>query len=319
MLLHGYRVGPLLRATFREIGSDNLLGLAAGTAYYFFFSLFPLFLFLAPLLSLVGEREKTFGWVIGQLAAAVPAEAMQMVHDVVKHVVFSESAPGIMSVGAVLAIWTGSNIFTSITVALNNAYDVTERRPWWKRRLIAIAAVIVAGGSLMMATTIVLAGDRLATWAGRQFGWGLDAIATWSVVEVPLVFLLIVGMAWMLYYFLPCVQQRPRRVLVGALFATVLWLLVTIAFRAYVANFGAYNKTYGTIGGVIVLLTWMYLSMLVLLIGGELNAEIARGTGAVTPPVGAVYLGRITTDAPGLPSTERVVSASATSQRAGGA
>lgn len=306
MILFGYRVGPLARATLREVIDDGVLGLAAGTAYYFFFSLFPLFLFLAPVLSLIGDKEKTFGWVITQLSGVVPPTAMQIVTDVVGEVVYSESAPGIMSLGALLAIWTGSNIFTSLIAALNNAYDVTEARPWWKQRLIAVAAVIAAGAAMLAATTLVLAGDRLAQFIGRKLDLGLNAVAVWSVIEVPLVFAIMISLAWLLYYFLPNVRQRPGRVLGGAIVATLLWILMTVLFRMYVTNFASYNKTYGAIGGVIVLLTWMYLSMLVLLIGGELNAEIAKGTGAVAPPTGAVYLGRISADGPSTPSTERV-------------
>lgn len=313
MILFGYRVGPLARATFREVMDDGVLGLAAGAAYYFFFSLFPLFLFLAPVLSLIGDKEKTFGWVITQLAGVVPATAMQIVTDVVSEVVYSESAPGIMSLGALLAIWTGSNIFTSLIAALNNAYDVTEARPWWKQRLIAIAAVVAAGAAMLIATTLMLAGDRLAQWVGRAFDLGLNAVAVWSVLEVPLVFAIMIALAWLLYYFLPNVRQRPGRVLGGAIVATILWILMTMVFKLYVTNFASYNKTYGTIGGVIILLTWMYFSMLVLLIGGEMNAEVAKGTGAVAPPVGAVYHGRISAEGLSTPSTERVAAGRAPS------
>jgi membrane protein len=111
----------------------------------------------------------------------------------------------------------------------------------------------------------------------------------------------------MLYFFLPNVRQRASHVIVASLVATLLWIIVTLLFRAYVQNFGSYNKTYGTIGGVIALLTWMYLSMLVLLSGGELASELHCGTARVEPERGATYAGRIGTDgSPGRPSTERV-------------
>ena len=127
------------------------------------------------------------------------------------------------------------------------------------------------------------------------------------IVQYPVAFVLLVGVMWMIYYFLPNLRQSKRQVLVGAVVATVLWIGVTLGFRAYVSNFASYNKTYGTIGGVIILLTWMYLTMLVILAGGELNSEIHHGTAAVKPRRNAVYEGRIvTSSAPGRVSTDRV-------------
>jgi membrane protein len=114
-------------------------------------------------------------------------------------------------------------------------------------------------------------------------------------------------MLWLIYYFLPNQRQDKSQIFVGALVAAILWVLVTLLFRAYVANFGSYNKTYGAIGGVIVLLTWMYLTMLVILTGGELNAELHHGTASVEPRKGAVYVGRVVTaHDPGRPSNERI-------------
>jgi membrane protein len=127
------------------------------------------------------------------------------------------------------------------------------------------------------------------------------------VVQYPLAFGILVGMMWMIYYFLPNLRQSKSQVLVGAVVATLLWILVTLAFRAYVVNFGSYNKTYGTIGAAIILLTWMYLTMLVILVGGELNAELHHGTGAVKPRTNAVYAGRVVTSGePGKASTDRI-------------
>jgi membrane protein len=116
-------------------------------------------------------------------------------------------------------------------------------------------------------------------------------------------------MMWLIYYFLPNQRQDKTQILVGAAAAATLWVVGTLLFRLYVANFGSYNKTYGAIGGVIVLLTWMYLTMLVILVGGELNAELHHGTASTTPRKGAVYLGRVVTAYdPARPSNERIES-----------
>ena len=293
MIVKGYRVGPLLRATAKEVLSDDIMGLAAQTAYYFFFSLFPLFLFAAPLLGIIGDKQEMIGNLMNQLAGTLPGSAIELVRGVVEEVVLAEGAPGLMSVGAVLAAWAGSNIFNALIDALNRAYDITETRKWWKKRLLALASVITAGLVLLAATAVMLGGEALIEWLGDRTGLGDSTVLVWSIVQYPIALLLLIATAWMVYYFLPNIRQDWRQVLVGAIAATVLWVIVTLLFRAYVVNFGSYSKTYGTIGGVIALLTWMYLSMLVLLVGGELNAEIHHGTGALEPRAGAVYAGQV--------------------------
>ena len=307
MVIMGHRVWPLLKKTGQEILSDNILGLAAQTAYYFFFSLFPLLLFTTPLIGVFGDPESIINWVTGQAERVLPPDALGLVLGVVNDVVFSPNAPGLISIGVLLAAWTGSNVFNNLIFALNRAYDVEESRPWWKSRLISLAAVVVSGMFLLIASTIMLAGPELIDFVVSLVP-GLEGTRTiWMIVQYPVAFVLLVGVMWMIYYFLPNLRQSKRQVLVGAVVATVLWIGVTLGFRAYVSNFASYNKTYGTIGGVIILLTWMYLTMLVILAGGELNSEIHHGTAAVKPRRNAVYEGRIvTSSAPGRVSTDRV-------------
>jgi len=307
MILGGYRVGPLLKKTGSEILDDNVFGLAAQTAYYFFFSLFPLLLFVTPLLSVIGDKRQMVGWILTNAGRVVPPEAMSLVSGVVKDVVLSESAPGLMSVGALLAAWSGSNIFGALMGALNRAYDVRETRPWIKQQIIRLASLVVAGAVLLLATAVMLGGEQIVDWIGTNLGLSRGVTTLWKVLQFPLAFGILVGAAWMIYYFLPNVKQRPRHVLVAALGAGILWVVGTLLFRAYVQNFGSYNKTYGAIGGVIALLTWMYLTMLILLASGELASELHCGTARVEPERGATYAGRIGSDgSPGRPSTERV-------------
>lgn len=308
MEIKGFRLGPLLRSVGREILDDGVLGLAAQTAYYFFFSLFPLILFAAPLLSFVGDKQELIERAMAQLAAALPAEATLLVRNVVTDVVLAAGAPTLMSAGALLAAWAGSNIFTAMIDALNRAYDVTENRPWWKRRLLALACVLAAGLVILAATLIFLGGEGMASWFGDRLGIGAGAAAAWMVIQYPIAIAMLVGLAWLTYVFLPNVRQRKIHALVGASVATVLWITVTLLFRAYVAGFTSYNKTYGTIGGVIALLTWMYLSMLALLIGGELASELHHGTAATSSPAGTLYGDRLSNGGiPGSASTEKVI------------
>lgn len=307
MVVMGYRVQSVISRTLREILDDNLLGLSAQTAYYFFFSLFPLLLFVAPVLSLVGNKEETFGLLAGQLQQIVPSDGWSLIGGVIKDVVYAKNAPGLMSVGALLAVWAGSNVFSALIDALNAAYDVTDTRPWWKKKLLAVASVVVIGLVILTSTVLIIGGDRLSAWLADYLALGQTARTVFSWLQIPIGFALLVTIASLSYYFLPNLRQSKRQVLVGALFTTIAWTVVTLAFRVYVSNFANYNATYGTIGGVIVLLTWMYFSMLVFLVGGEINSELHRGTGAVSPRPGLLYGGRIeTAAAAGVPSLERV-------------
>lgn len=295
MVIGGYRVGPLLRATGREILDDRVPTLAAQTAYYFFFSLFPLLLFLTPLVGLVADERAIMRFVETQLATMVGAQAFVPIRAAIESAVFAEGAPGIMSMGALLAAWSGSNIFGALMTALNTAYDVSEERPWWKKQLVRLAMFLVAALTLLVATVVMLGGEDVAHWLATHLGMRGTGQRVWSVVQFPLAFAFIVALAFMVFYFLPNVRQDWRKVLVAALVTTVLWLLATLLFRVYVQNFASFNRTYGTIGGIIALLTWMYYSMFVVLSGGELASELAHGTGAVRPLEGAVYQGRVIT------------------------
>src|SRR5437764_177339 len=147
MTLGGYRIGPLLKQTLREVGQDKVTTLAASAAYNFFFSLFPLLLFIAPMLSLVGDKQRMVGFLMGQLTAVLPDKQLQAIQPVLNDVVFSKSAPGLISLGLLLAAWSGSNIFGTLMGALNTAYDVEETRPWWKQQVVRLVA-LVAGGAI---------------------------------------------------------------------------------------------------------------------------------------------------------------------------
>jgi membrane protein len=314
MQLGGYRIWPLLRATGKQAASDRITGLAAEAAYHFFFSLFPFLLFATSLIGIFLDERSTITWVMDQMARVVPDQALSLVRGVVEDVVFSNSNSGLISLGLLLTAWSGSNVFRSLMDTLNLAYDVEEQRPFWKRLLLSVGAIVVLGALMIVASTVMLGGPEILEWLGRRLHLPTGKIDLWIVLQYPIAFALLVLAFFMIYRFLPNLKQSAKQILVGSLVATVLWLVVTLLFRLYVTNFGSYNKTYGTIGAVIVVLTWMYLTMLVILVGGELNAELHRGTGAIHPREGAVYAGRVVTS----PRRTRSSSPEAAPLRAGG-
>jgi membrane protein len=281
MTIKGYDVGVLLKKTLKEAWKDNVLGLSAQAAYSFFFSLFPILLFLAPLFSLIGDKREVVNKILSRLAVTIPAEAYTLLSNVVRDVVFGENAPGLISVGILLAAFSGSAVLDTLMGALNTAYDAHDPRSWWKKRLIAMAFTAIAGIVIATATVVMVGGEEVIEFVARFFRISGDTARAWAILQYPLALVLLVGVMWLMFYFLPYAEQKKSHVLVGAVFTVLLWMFVTLVFRLYVANFGSYNKTYGTIGGVIVLLAWMYWTMVAILTGGELNSELKAGTGRV--------------------------------------
>jgi len=274
MTIGGIAVGPLLRKVGRNILATDVLGLSAQTAYYFFFSLFPLVLFAAPLLGLIGDKRTTVDFIMKQLAVAVPPDAYRLIAGVVNDVVFAKGAPGVVSLGALLTLWAGSNVFSALTDTLNHAFGAKDTRGWWKKTLIACGFVIGASVVGLIATVVLLDGENVVHAIAGFFGLAATTKVVWTIVQFPLAIFFIVVLAWAIYFVLPNLRMTWREALLGAVIATGLWIAVTLAFRVYVQHFGNYNKTYGTIGAVVVLLMWMYLTMLSILASGVVAAEV---------------------------------------------
>lgn len=294
MVIKGFRVGPLAAKTFHEIMDDNVLTMGASAAYAFFFSLFPLLLFLSPMLSLFGDKQKIVGWFMAQLTSTLTPDQAKSIGEILSKVVFAGNAPGLMSIGLVLAAWSGSNIFGTLMGALNTAYDVTETRSWIKQQSIRLGTFALGAVVVVLSTVIFLNGEGIANWIGSQIGLSSATLWVWKIVQFPLAFAGLATLAFVVFYFLPNVKQRKGQVVVASLITTALWIVATLLFRLYVNHFPP-NPAYGLIGAVIILLTWMYYTMVVLLSGGELASEMHHGSGAVDPNKGAVYLGRIVT------------------------
>lgn len=281
----GRDVVVLAKKTLREIMDDNILGLSAETAYSFFFGLFPTFLFAAPLVSLVGQKQHLYDQLSAWLASSLPPDAFTLTRGVLHDVIFAKSAPGLISVGAILALYAGAGMFSSLMSALNVAYDARDARPWWEQKLIAIGATIGAVVTLGGAMMLLLGGGALIGAVSRIFGLGMVGTVLWAILQYVLIFALLIGAIWGMYMVLPDAHSLDKKqTLVGAVLAAILWVIFSGAFRLYVVHFGSYNRTYGAAGAVIVLLTWMYWSMFAILAGGELNSELRAGTGSTAIP-----------------------------------
>ena len=175
-------------------------------------------------------------------------------------------------------IWSTSSGMTAIIDSLNQAYDIQESRPWWKVRLTAVGLTVALAVFIVVSTILVLAGPTLAEKVADWFHLGLVFTWTWKILQWPLVFALVSIAIAMVYYFAPDAEQQFIWITPGSILATILWLLTSLGFKIYVTEFASYNATYGTIGGVIVLMLWLYVSSLAILVGAELNAEIEHAS-----------------------------------------
>lgn len=257
-----------VKVILREARDDGITGEAAKAAYYFFLSFFPGILALFAFTGILGGDE-TFQWIMSRLHAALPGEAAEYLGQFVREVT-GDNRPGMLSLGILLTLWAASHVFVVLADGLNRMYDLEEDRKWWLRRLIAIGALIVSLIALSAGTAALLLGPELIAF--------LDLGGFWRALRWPVAFVALTVMMWLVYYLLPNRDQKRalRPTFVGALVGTSLWVVGTLGFRIYVANFANYDRSYGFVGGIIVLLLWLYLTALVILFGGEVAATLEQ-------------------------------------------
>jgi membrane protein len=281
--LGGLSVKELGRRVWHEVNEDEVADRAAALAYYFLFAMFPTLLFLTSLLGLLplpGLMDRLLTYA----NQAMPGDAGSIVTRTLSEIQ-SGARGGLLSIGVLAALWAASAGMASVMNALNVAYGVEDPRPWWRRRLVAILLTLGFSAFLLTALVLIVFGPRIGEAVAGRLGMGPLFTPIWNVVSLPVVILFVlVGIA-LVYYFAPATEQHWRWVTPGSAVALVLWLAMSFGLRWYVANFADYSATYGSIGGVILLMLWLYLTGFVLLVGAEINAEIehaAAERGAVT-------------------------------------
>ncbi|ULE31243.1 YihY/virulence factor BrkB family protein [Mycobacterium sp. IDR2000157661] len=267
-----------MRKALREFSDDQCTDLAAALTYYAVLSVFPALVALVSLLGVFGQGRSTVDAMLDLVEGVAPASAMDTLRPPIENLVNSPSAGFALVAGLLGALWSASGYVGAFGRAMNRIYEIDEGRPVWKLRpvqlLLTLAGLVMAAGVAVM---LVVSGP-VARTIGDAIGLGNAAVTVWSIAKWPVILILVILAVAILYYVTPNVQQpKFRWISGGAAVAIVVWILASLLFGFYVANFGSYNKTYGALAGVIVFLLWLWITNLALLFGAEVDAEMERG------------------------------------------
>jgi len=265
-----------LKATVQEFQRDDALGIAAQLAYYLILALFPFILVLVSLMGTFGSPELA-SEILAYFQRVMPEQAYDIIETFTANIISGQAeAPGLFTFGILFTIWAASGAFAALINALNRAYDVQETRPFWKVRGIAILMTLGLSVLILIGVLLLVLGPQIGEAIANVFGLEETFTLVWEVVRWPVALFFMVFTVALLYYFAPDVDQPFRWITPGGLIGVLLWVLASVGFNFYVSNFGSYNKTYGSIGAVIVLLLYLYISSLTILFGATLNATLVR-------------------------------------------
>ena len=260
----------------KEFGDDDMATYSAAVAYQVFFSLFPFIIFLIALLGVL-QLQSVFDFLLRQSEAVMPGSAQSMISNVVSQVQ-SQSSGGIMSFGVIVALWSASGGVRMMMHSMNVAYDV-EDRPAWKKFPLSVLYALLLAVLLIVSATLLFMGPSLVQPIVSAVGLGSIFTTVWTYARIPVAVLLLMLTVGLIYWLFPNYKQPFRFITPGAVIAVIVWILASLAFSFYVANFSSYSATYGALASVIVLLLYFFITALILLFGAEINAETYRVIG----------------------------------------
>jgi membrane protein len=265
-----------LRAAVVEFQRDDALGLAAQLAFYLILALFPFLLVLVSLMGTFSSPELARE-VLDYFQQVTPQQVYGLIDSYLSDILSgSKPAPGLFSIGLLITLWSASGAFAALINALNKAYDVEETRPYWKVRGIALLMTLGLSVLILLGVLLLVFGPPIGRGIADLCGLGNIFLLVWNIVRWPAALFFMVFTVALLYYFAPDADQPFRWITPGGFIGVLLWVLASLVFRFYVSNFGSYDETYGSIGAVIVLLLYLYISSLTILFGAELNATLVR-------------------------------------------
>jgi membrane protein len=276
------------KRTLHEFADDALTDRAAALTYYAVLSIFPGLLVVVSLLGLLSQSATQP--LITNLTQAAPASVRQIINNAVSNLQQGHGAAGFAAIiGIVLALWSASGYIAAFMRAANVVYDVPEGRPFWKTTPLRIGVTVLIMVMLVASALMVVVTGGLARHVGQVVGLGPAAVTVWDIAKWPVLLIIVSLMISILYWVAPNAKRGFQWVSPGGVLAVVAWLIASGLFAFYVANFSHYNKTYGSIAGLIVFLIWLWISNIAILFGAEFNAELERGRAAAG---GGVPLGQ---------------------------
>ncbi len=266
------------RKTLREFSKDQCTDLAAALTYYAVLAIFPAAIALLSLVGLVGQGQQTVDTLTQILRDVAGSSVADTLEPTLQSLSGASGAGIALIIGFAAALWSASGYVNSFGRAMNRVYEIDEGRPIWKVRpamlLVTFVAVVLAAAVLVALVVTGPAADSV----GRALGLGSTVVTIWSIAKWPVILGVVILVVAILYWATPNVKQpKFRWISLGAAFAILVWILASAAFGFYVASFGSYSKTYGSMAGVIVFLLWLWITNLALLFGAELDAELERG------------------------------------------
>jgi membrane protein len=269
--MKGLPIHRVMVRTVTEFVDDEMSTYASALAYQMLFSLFPFILFLIALIGFL-HLPDFFSWLRLQSELVLPPQALEQVNPVIDQL--QQSKGGLLSVGIVIALWTASAGVRLMMSAMNAAYDVVEGRPAWKRFPLSIIYTVGIAGMLLIAAALMVLGPQVMSWIAAQVGLEYFIVTLWTIARWPVIVILLMVAVALIYYVMPDVKQEFRFITPGSVLAVVVWIIASLGFGFYVKEFANYNAMYGSIGAIIVLLLYFYISAAVLLLGAEMNAVI---------------------------------------------
>ena len=275
--LKGRSWGGVLKRTFTEFKDDNLTDWAAALTYYGVLSIFPALIVLVSVLGLIGSSATQP--LIDNLGSVAPGPAKDIFTSAIKNLQGSSGASGVFFIiGLAAAIWSASGYISAFMRASNAIYDMEEGRPVWKTLPVRVGLTVLLMVLTAISAVAVTLSGGLAKQAGNVIGLGDTAVQVWNIAKWPVLVLFVSFMFAVLYWAAPNVKQPGFKWLSpGSVLAVIGWIIASVAFAFYVANFGSYNKTYGALAGPIIFLVWLWISNIMILLGAEFNAELERG------------------------------------------
>ena len=261
-----------LKGFINGVKEADVSSAGAQLAYFFLLSLFPLLIFLLTLLPFLNLPQEQ---VFTMLENILPEQVFSLIESTIKDVLSNRNG-GLLSVGIIATLWSASNGVNALIKNLNKSYDITETRPFIVARAVSIFFTVLLIGLIIVALVLPVFGKTIGQFMFEVIGLKEGFLIVWNYVRIIIPPFLIVTVLVLLYWIAPNVKIYFRHAIPGALFATIAWVLISFGFSFYISNFANYSKTYGSIGGIIILMLWLYITGIVLVVGGQVNVAFQK-------------------------------------------